>query len=889
MHPDTVTPRYDYFLARRPGMRPLASLKVDILSLSRRPPRRTPGAGSAATDVVPLKFKITRQQWIAAAWVAGWAVAAMLVALVTAIAVVGAQLPELDEITHYQPRQPLEILSRDGLELAQFGPERRRFVPINDFPKILRDALLATEDADFYSHSGVSVKGIARAFLSNLFSQHRQGASTITQQVARNFFLSRRQSYSRKFSEALLAMKIERALTKDQILELYMNQIYLGQHAYGFEAAAWTYFGKPSSQLNAAEAAMLAGLPKNPRFADPVEHFDRAKARQLLVLERMRETGVLNAQQVAQAKATPLHVTGRWEPAVHAEYLAEMVRQTVVQRFGEAAYSQGLKVTTSIVGADQDAAWAAVRRGILDFDRRQPYRGPEDNEDLPDTDTDIDQAAALALREHADDDDLRVAVVTHASPKEIVAILATGDTVRLTGEALRGVQPALRANAPESLAITRGSIIRLAKVEAEAAPAPKAGARPAPPPAQWRVTQWPDVESCLVALDTQTGRLRALVGGFDFSRNQFNHVTSAWRQPGSSFKPFIYSAALEHAVQPATLINDAPLEFQVNGKTWAPKNDDNEYDGPITLRTALAKSKNLVSIRLVQMMGVANVRDWAARFGLLPGKQPENLTLALGAGSVTPMQMVRAYAAFGNGGYGITPRFIEKITDAQGKVLFEAPALPDEPTEDQRILPVRNAFVMASLLNEVARTGTGFMAQKTLKRSDIYGKTGTTNDAVDAWFAGFNPKIAAVVWMGHDDNRSLGAREFGATAALPVWIDYMRQALKDQPVVALKTPEGVQDVNGEWFYDEYVDGGYIAQIGMQPGSGPPAIVMAPRPGEGASAAGMPEGAVALPPMQQAPPPPNPAPAAAAAPAARPSAPANTNTIDPLERLPPQLR
>jgi penicillin-binding protein 1A len=404
------------------------------------------------------------------------------------------------------------------------------------------------------------------------------------------------------------------------------------------------------------------------------------------------------------------------------------------------------------------------------------------------------------------------------------------------------------------------------------------------------VTQWPDVESGLVALDTQTGRLRALVGGFDFSRNQFNHVTSAWRQPGSSFKPFIYSAALEHAVQPATLINDAPLEFQVNGKTWAPKDDDNQFDGPMTLRAALAKSKNLVSIRLVQMMGIGNVRDWAGRFGLTPGKQPENLTISLGAGSVTPMQMVRAFAAFANGGYGVTPRFIEKITDAHGLVLFEAPALPDAPTEDQRILPVRNAFVMASLLNEVTRTGTAAQAQKSLKRSDVYGKTGTTNDAVDAWFAGFQPKIAAVVWMGHDDNRSLGAREFGATAALPIWIDYMRQALKDQPFVALKTPEGVQDVNGEWFYDEYVAGGYVAQIGMQPGSGPPSIAMAPRPGEAVSAAGMPEGAVALPPMQQTspqgPPAATPPPAA---PAARASTPTYTNTTDPLERLPPQLR
>jgi penicillin-binding protein 1A len=822
--------------------------------------------------------KFTKQQWIKAGWIAGFSVAALIVALVTATLVVSAQLPELDEITHYQPRQPLEIVSRDGMQLAQFGPERRRFVPIAEFPKTLRDALLATEDADFYSHSGISVKGIARAAVSNLFHHRRQGASTITQQVARNFFLSRRQTYSRKFAEALLAMKIERALTKDQILELYMNQIYLGQHAYGFEAASWTYFGKPTAQLSVAESAMLAGLPKNPRFADPVSHFDRARERQQVVLLRMHETGVINDRQYAVAKTETLHITGKWSPAVHAEYLAEMVRQTVVQRFGEAAYSQGLKVTTSIVGADQEAAYQAVRRGVLDFDRRQAWRGPEDTEDLPDDDADIDQAAALALREHADDDDLRVAVVTHASPKEIVAILATGETLHLGGDALRGVLAALKPRAPEALAITRGAIIRVMRVDAPP-PAPAKGARPAEPKPEWRVTQWPDAEAALVAMDSATGRLRALVGGFDFSRSQFNHVTSAWRQPGSSFKPYIYSAALEHAVQPATLINDAPLSFDVNGRTWEPKDDDNKFDGPMTLRAALAKSKNLVSIRLVQTMGIANVRDWAGRFGLTPGKQPDNLTISLGAGSVTPMQMVRGYAAFANGGYGVTPRFIEKITDAQGKVLFEAPPLPDKPTEDERVVPERNAFVMASLLGEVTRTGTAALAQATLKRSDIYGKTGTTNDAVDAWFAGFQPDITTVVWVGRDDNTSLGTREFGATAALPIWIDYMRQALKDHPFVALKTPDGVREVEGEWFYDEYADGGYIAQVGMDPGN-PPSIAMAPRAGEAASAPGVPEGAVMLPPMQQ---PAAPVPTAVVAPASAP------RTPDPWERLPPGLR
>ena len=769
--------------------------------------------------------KPTKQQWITTAWVGGLVVAAVFVAVATAAVVVNAGLPELDEITHYQPRQPLEIMTRDGIELAQFGSERRRFMPIGEFPKILQQALIATEDADFYSHRGVSVKGITRAFFENLLHRRKQGASTITQQVARNFFLSRKQSYSRKFAEVLLAMKIERALTKDQILELYMNQIYLGQHAYGFEAASLTYFGKPSQQLTPAEAAMLAGLPKNPGGADPVAHFELAHTRQQFVLSRMHDTGALDDAQYAEAKAQPLKIVGKWSPPVSAEYLAEMVRQAVVQRFGEAAYSQGLKVTTSLIAADQDAARAAVRRGVIDFDRRQAYRGPEDNEELPGDDTDIVAAAAAALHDHPDDDDLRVAVVTHASPKEVVAILASGETLHLTGDALRGVQAALKPKAPEDLIIERGAIIRVMRTAGDASYK-----------SEWRITQWPDVQGALVSLDSATGQVRALVGGFDFSHSQFNHVTSAWRQPGSSFKPLIYSAALEHGIMPATQIMDAPISIDdalTGGKHWDPKDDDEPLMGPISLRQALAKSKNLVSIRVVQNLGTNVVRNWAAQFGLDASKQPDNLTLALGAGSVTPMQMARAYATFANGGYSVMPRFIEKITDAQGKVLFEAPKLPDTPPEDARIIPARNAFVMASLLNEVARTGTGAKAQATLKRPDIYGKTGTTNDAVDTWFAGFQPKITTVVWMGRDDNTSLGAREFGATLALPIWIDYMKAALKDQPVVQLQQPTGVQDVQGDWLYDEFVGGGYISYLGMEPGN-PPSIQVAGSPQQAAS-------------------------------------------------------
>ena len=748
--------------------------------------------------------KPSREQWITLLWVSGFVACAVLVALIAAIVVVSEQLPELDEITHYQPRQPLEIVTREGIELAQFGPERRRFMPVGEFPDVLKNALIATEDADFRNHSGVSVKGIVRAAVANLFRHKREGASTITQQVARGFFLSRKQTYSRKFAEALLALKIERHLTKDQILELYMNQIYLGQHAYGFEAASLTYFGKPSKQLNAAEAAMLAGLPKNPGGADPAEHFEKAKARQLVVLMRMHETGVLDDEQYEAAKKQPLKITGHWAPPVSAEFLAEMVRQQVVQRFGEAAYSQGLKVTTSLVSADQAAAQAAVRRGVIDFDRRQAYRGPEDNEDLPDTDADIDSAAATALHDHPDDDDLRVAVVTHASPKEVVAILASGETLHLTGDALRGVQAALKPKAPEDLIIERGAIIRVMRTNGDN------GYK-----SEWRVTQWPDVQGALVSLDSGTGQVRALVGGFDFSHSQFNHVTSAWRQPGSSFKPFIYSSAIEKGFNGATVVNDAPLFFDAGttgSQPWEPKNYDGKFEGPMKLRDALAKSKNMVSIRILQSVGPAYAQQWITRFGFDPEKHPPYLTMALGSGSVTPIQMSTAYGVFATGGYRVNPVLITKVTDARGKVLHEESPKPFD--DSMRAIEPRNAFMIESLLNTVTLRGTAAAAQRVLKRPDVYGKTGTTNDSLDAWFCGFQPSLAAVVWIGYDNPRKLGDRETGGGLALPVWIEYMQTALKDVPQVPLVPPEGVMNVNGEWYYDEFGPAAGVTGLGL---------------------------------------------------------------------------
>jgi penicillin-binding protein 1A len=739
----------------------------------------------------------------------------MVGAAALAVSLVLPQLPPLDSVTDYQPRQPLQILTSDGVEIAQFGAERRHYVPIEQIPKLMQDAVLAVEDARFRSHSGIDPIGVARALLAAVTPGGLpQGASTITQQVARTFFLNSRRTPERKFKEALLALQIERELSKDQILGLYMNQIYLGQRAYGFAAAAKTYFGKSLPELSVAEAAMLAGLPQNPAYANPVVNAGRAKTRQLIVLMRMRDTGVISPAQWSAARVEPLKVRSPISAGLHAEHVAELARRWVVERFGEAVYAQGIRVTTSLQATEQAAAWTALRRGILDHERRQPWRGPEDRENLPPDRApaaEIERAAALALKDHRDDEMLRVAIVLEATPREMLVQLASGEQLRLAGEGLKWVHPALAPKAKRQVAIERGSVIRVMQQD-------RLGPNGE---AVWQVGQWPDTQGALVALDPQTGRVRAWVGGFDFGEQNFDHVLSAWRQPGSAFKPFLYSAALEHGVMPATLINDAELVLPgaLGADSWTPKNSDGQFDGPLRLREALARSKNTVSIRLLQHIGLGPVRDWVERFGFDPDRQPNNLTLALGAGATTPLQLAQGYAVFANGGYSVTPRLIERITDSRGQLLYEAPAA-EPPTEDTRVIEARNAFVVGTLLNEVARTGTAAKAQQQLARSDLYGKTGTTNDAVDAWFAGYQPGRVAVVWLGYDEPRSLGVSESGGGLALPVWIAYMRQALAGVPPQRSPVaPEGVQRAGGDWVYDEWVEGGFVRHIGLQSAAG----------------------------------------------------------------------
>lgn len=722
----------------------------------------------------------------------------LVLLLAIAAAFTYATLPDLDNLSDYQPKQPLRVFTADGQLMGEYGAERRQYLPLTQIPKRMQDALLAIEDTHFYEHSGVYMPGIARAVLANLTASRSQGASTITQQLARDLYLTKKKLYSRKFVEILLAWKIESQLSKEKILEVYMNQIYLGQRAYGFEAAANAYFGKPLRELSIAESAMLAGLPQNPAYANPISNFPRAKRRQNLVLERMADVGSISQTELAAAKAEALHIRSPQDSRLHAEFAAEMARQVVFAQYGDEAYTLGLRVQTSVIAEQQTAAYKGLRRTLLDLERRKPYRGPEGFVDLPKNEAEQDSAIDQALEQHPDNDDLRAAVVLQASPAKVVAVLQSGDELTVSGEGLRSVQFALSGKAKPAQAIRPGAIIRVLR----GAPTK------AEPQGAWLIAQAPEAEGALVAVEPDTGMVRALVGGFDFGRNKFNHVTQAYRQPGSSFKPIVYSAALEQGIGPSTVVDDAPLSFG----SWEPKNSDGKFDGPMTVRRALAMSKNMVTLRIMEQVGPPKARAWAARFGLDADKQPDDLTLALGSGGATPLQMASAYAVFANGGYLLKPLLITRITDAKGTVLFEAQ--PPALSEDLRAISARNAFVMSSLLQEVTRSGTAARASGALRRGDVYGKTGTTNDAVDAWFAGFQKSLAAVVWVGYDNPRSLGDREFGGGLALPAWIDLMSVALKNQPISEISAPEqGLVYEDGDWSFEEYASGAGVRFIG----------------------------------------------------------------------------
>jgi penicillin-binding protein 1A len=715
------------------------------------------------------------------------------VLLVTfAVAWAYPSLPSIDALTDYQPKIPLRVFSSEGVLIGEFGEERRNLVRFADVPLIMKQAILAAEDDRFYQHSGIDTVGIVRAAFNNFVGGAKQGASTITQQVAKNFFLTSEQTYTRKLYEALLAFKIESTLTKDKIFEIYINQIFLGQRAYGFSSAAQIYFGQDLKNITPAEAAMLAGLPKAPSLYNPVVNPKRAKARQQYILDRMQALGYLTADQYASATREPLVVKHEVNDfPLKADYVAEMARQLVFDRYGEDAYTRGYRVYTTIQKADQEAAHAGLRKGVLEYERRHGYRGPEGFKELAAA---SDDAYEEALQEYSDDEDLQAALVLDAAPKLVKAYLRGGETIQISGDGLKFAALSLTDKAAANKKIRRGAVIRVQKDEKGA----------------WTIQQLPEVEAALVSASPLDGSVKALVGGFDFNANKFNHVLQAWRQPGSSFKPFIYSASLEKGVTPGTMINDAPIYIDpalTGGVLWEPHNYDGDFEGPMTMRKALTKSKNLVSIRILQQITPKYAQDYVTRFGFDADKQPPYLTMALGAGSVTPWQMVGAYSVFANGGYRVNPYIIDKITDDSGKVL--AAARPVKAgNEAIRVLDVRNVYIMDSLLNDVARYGTGARASAILKRTDLSGKTGTTNDHVDAWFAGFQASLVAIAWIGFDQPKKLGGNETGGVAALPIWVNYMQTALKGVPqrMPLTQPPEGIINVAGEYYYREFSPG-----------------------------------------------------------------------------------
>lgn len=723
--------------------------------------------------------------------------------MVVAVAMVTAypNLPDISDLADYKPKLPLRVFTADGQLMGEFGEERRNLTPIEEIPQIMKDAVLSIEDNRFYDHGGVDYLGILRAGIANIGRLKSQGASTITMQVARNVYLSSEKTYTRKIYEILLTYKLEHLLTKDQILEIYMNQIFLGNRAYGFASAAETYFGKPLKDITIAEAAMLAGLPKAPSAFNPIVNPKRARSRQLYIIERMEENGYITARQATQAKAEPLALkTASNKKTLHAEFVAETVRQMVFNQYGQDTYTRGLNVYTTIQSQDQMAAYQALRQGLMDYERRQVYRGPEKFITLPNDPKLVEDLIDETLEDHPDNGDVMSAVVLEASSKKVVVVRQNSEQITITGEGLSPVQSGLSDKAPASKRIRKGAVVRITQL----------------PKGQWELTQLPEVEGAFVALTPQTGAIRALVGGFDFAKNKFNHVTQAWRQPGSSFKPFIYSAALEKGISPATMVNDEPMFFDggvTGGQPWEPKNYDGKFDGPMSLRTGLAKSKNMVSIRVLQSVGTRPAQEWVTRFGFDADKHPPYLTMALGAGSVTVMQMATGYSVFANGGYLVSPHLINRITDYKDRLLVDSPP-PEINETSQRAIPQRNAFVMTSLMQEVTRSGTAARAQATLKRPDIYGKTGTTNDAMDAWFAGYHPQIAAVVWIGYDTPRKLGDRETGGGLSLPVWIRYMETALRNLPISEPTPAEGLVQSSGDWAYSEFSGSNGISSLGI---------------------------------------------------------------------------
>lgn len=711
------------------------------------------------------------------------------------------ELPEVAELSEVSYKVPMRVMDRDGGIIAEFGEERRFPVTFDELPPVLVNAFLAAEDDRFFSHPGVDYQGLLRAGFELIRTGEKtQGGSTITMQVARNFFLSRERTYTRKFFEILLALKIEQELSKEQILALYLNKIFLGHRTYGVAAAAKVYFDKPLADLTVAEAAMLAALPKAPSTTNPVTNPDKALGRRAYVLGRMRALGMIDEHSYATAREAPLpgRLFGSVDVQTPALWVAEMVRQRMLDRFGEAAYEMGLEVTTTIDPAAQVAAQIALRKALLDYDRRHGYRGPEQHWDWAVAEA---QSAERLLDELADLPEiggLLPALVLAISAEGADLLLADGSRVKLDLEAVRWARPVRESGglgpAPDAVSdvLAAGDVVRLA-VDGETA---------------WRLAQVPEVGGAFVAMSPEDGAIRALAGGFDFWHGgQFNRVTQTQRQPGSAFKPFLYSAALSEGFGLNTVVNDSPVVIESGVRTgvdWRPRNYSGRFYGPTRMREALVRSQNLVSIRLLEAMGPKTVLDYVQRFGFDTAQWQPTLSMALGSYALTPLALTEGYATFVNGGYRVEGHLISQYHTQDGQVVYgRAPLRPcddcDPETAEEgvapRVISAENAFLMRSVLRDITLRGTGAAAGRALERRDIGGKTGTTNDLRDAWFAGFGPGYVATAWVGHDDYSSLGRRETGGRAALPMWIEFMSQVLPSpEPDFADEPPEGIERI-----------------------------------------------------------------------------------------------
>lgn len=709
------------------------------------------------------------------------------------------QLPQIDNIVDLKLQTPLRILSKDGLLIGEFGEMRREPLPYSALPHSYVNAVLAAEDDRFFSHIGVDATGLARAATELARTGHiRSGGSTITMQLARNFFLSSEKTFIRKFNEILLSIQIERTLTKEQIFQLYVNKIYLGHKAYGAQSAAYVYYGKTLDQLSLAQWAMLAGLPKAPSKYNPLVNPERALIRRNWILDRMLKLGFISKAEHAAAIAEPETATYHGlKLDFDAPYVAEMARQFAVEQFGDAAYNSGYVVRTTIDTHLQQAAKTAVWDGTQDYDQRHGYRGPEKHFPTPEiTPSLLPSYWSITAEEAGKIGDLEPAIVTHVGAAFITIALADNKTAHINWSAAlaKRLQPYRTEDylAPAAKNFAQifqvGDLIRVRSKENNT----------------WEIGQVPRVQSALVSIDSHTGAIIALMGGSDFAHSKFNRAVQAQRQPGSSFKPFIYVKALEGGYTPSTLVNDAPIVFQEAGmsKPWKPENHGNTYLGPTRLRRALYESRNMVAIRLLQHVGVKSLISSLPRFGFETKTIQPNLSLALGSHGFTPLAMASAYTVFSNGGYRVEPYLVQQIEDAKGKVVYQhkntivCPDCTTALTADNatqfapRVIDEQSAYMIDDMLKDVIRRGTGHAAT-VLQRPDIAGKTGTTNGPTDAWFVGYNPAITTATWLGFDDNGLLGRREYGGTASLPIWISFMREALKDQPVVERTIPAGL--------------------------------------------------------------------------------------------------